>query len=264
MKVFITSTIDDSMVARAIVDGLREKNVDVFWNASIRPGDNILSRVQQAIDSSDVLLLLLSKTAVKSPWIQTEINLALAAKALDERKRILPVVLEPHVDLGPFLNLYTYADLSNAATFTEDVERLLDVIATPDAPSRFETAYYSERAAMRSALDAEAALLHTERTRHAARTVASERRFAYIWAATSALTAFLASLFTLFAAPLALGNIDLLSIWHWFRGLLPLGALLLLAALCLGLFLSLIIMLLQPPSKLLAYLLQRHSKDVSK
>jgi TIR domain len=62
--------------------------MDLF---DIRPAGRLASELERGVTSADVLCILLSPTAVASPWVSDELRHAVAAEA--KGLRILPIIL---------------------------------------------------------------------------------------------------------------------------------------------------------------------------
>jgi hypothetical protein len=92
-NLFISYARQDTDSARSLVKALREKNI-VGWldNADIASGEAVSSAVRDALKRSSVVIVLLSKNALQSQWVQFEIG---AAEALE--KKIIPIILSSDV-----------------------------------------------------------------------------------------------------------------------------------------------------------------------
>src|SRR5439155_26785237 len=91
---------------------------------ALRVGDRIERRIGQLIDEADYVIFVVSNASRESPWSRKEL-----AESLRQRKRILPVVLQPHAIPLKLQGVY-YAD------FTKDPHRGLAQLATVIQPDR--------------------------------------------------------------------------------------------------------------------------------
>ena len=69
MPVFISYSQADKLIVNKLAAHLVKQNASVwvdFWELSV--GDSILNKVQEAIQKSSALLVILSKTSVESEW----------------------------------------------------------------------------------------------------------------------------------------------------------------------------------------------------
>jgi hypothetical protein len=87
--VFISYAISDRDEAERLVSALQVNNVSGWLDkADIAAGDSIPSAVRAALKGSNVVVVLLSPSALRSQWVQFEIG---AAEALG--KKIVPVIV---------------------------------------------------------------------------------------------------------------------------------------------------------------------------
>ncbi|MET0027842.1 MAG: toll/interleukin-1 receptor domain-containing protein [Candidatus Thiodiazotropha sp.] len=90
MEVFISHSHHDRHEATKIRDLLERHGAQAFFDQEeIHPGDDLPDRILQGIKDCDFFLLVWSRNAARSEWVQNEWNLA-----YDERKKILPYVLD--------------------------------------------------------------------------------------------------------------------------------------------------------------------------
>lgn len=105
---FISYTTKDKPFALAVHRDLSAHGVDVFMAAiSLRPGDKWTPKILAAVDASPWVILLASRAACASGFVQQEIG-----RALGGSKKLIPVVwdMEPH-DLPGWLNQYQALDV---------------------------------------------------------------------------------------------------------------------------------------------------------
>jgi len=110
MPIFISYSHADQTIVHQIAADLMKHNAHVWvdsWELNV--GDSIVSRVQQAIQESDALLVVLSKTSVASEWCKKELNAALIRELEEKRVLVLPVLLED-CEVPIFLREKMYAD----------------------------------------------------------------------------------------------------------------------------------------------------------
>jgi hypothetical protein len=89
-KIYISYSRKDANQVQAIVRALELNRHQVFLDIQdIRPGDNWIAALRQAIDSSDILILVMSKNSLGSPVVIDELHYAINAN-----KRIIPIVID--------------------------------------------------------------------------------------------------------------------------------------------------------------------------
>jgi hypothetical protein len=96
-KVFISYAREDSAEATAIADVLRREGFVVYRDQDFLRAGQFGEQLDAAIAGSDVFVLLISRSAVRSTYVTRELHVA-----ADEHLRpVLPVMLED-TDVAPF------------------------------------------------------------------------------------------------------------------------------------------------------------------
>src|ERR1019366_9465903 len=95
-QVFLSYAQADGDVARQIADALQKEGLRVWFDAwELASGDSIVQRIEQAVATSDILVVLLSPNSVASRWVQTELSAAFLSRELRDRAiTIIPAVIE--------------------------------------------------------------------------------------------------------------------------------------------------------------------------
>jgi hypothetical protein len=93
--VFVSYAQADKNVARQVAEALQDAGLLVWIDAwELAPGDSIAQRIEEAIASSDILLVLLSQNSVASQWVQKELSAALSRELRDRAITVIPALLE--------------------------------------------------------------------------------------------------------------------------------------------------------------------------
>lgn len=94
-KLFISYSSHDKETVRNIAVDLRANGFDVWLDEwEIKVGECIVSSVERGIDEADFVILVLSKSSVKSGWVESEWRIAYWDQISDGRIRVLPVLIE--------------------------------------------------------------------------------------------------------------------------------------------------------------------------
>ena len=94
-KAFLSHQSKDKPFVEALGAFLRLNGVDVFIDAwDIFGGDSIPREIEEALDSCDLFLYVLSPAAAESKWVQAEYHAYLYRKLNDQRLRIIPILRE--------------------------------------------------------------------------------------------------------------------------------------------------------------------------
>jgi len=131
MKVFISYSRKDEAVAHLLSYIFRQKNVDCLIDSALRAGEQFDSHLQEMIKESDFVLILLTKNAADSAWVNQEIGFAIACG-----KHIWPLCIER--DIQPYGMLAT-AQSYSLFDWTDPylaIDRLISAIKTPHIKTR--------------------------------------------------------------------------------------------------------------------------------
>ncbi len=127
MPVFISYSHSDELIVNKLAAHLVKHNTNVWvdtWELNV--GDSILNRVQDAIQESSALLVILSKNSVESEWCKKELSAGLMRELDEKRVVVLPVLVEDCA-IPIFLREKMYADLR--ADFKIGLHEVLAAIA---------------------------------------------------------------------------------------------------------------------------------------
>jgi hypothetical protein len=118
-NIFISYSRKDITFVRRLAADLETAGYDVWWDLSdLRGGDNWVRLIADAIEASQVVLVVLSPHSIESEWVRKEYT-----QALSLRKRIIPIMLE--ASRVPFsLNTINYVDFS-AGEYASNLNNLL-------------------------------------------------------------------------------------------------------------------------------------------
>ncbi len=127
MPIFISYSHADKAFVDELALNLVKHGAHVWvdtWELNV--GDSILNRVQEAIQSSSALLIVLSKASVASEWCKKELNAGLM-RELDEKKVIVLPVLVEDCEIPLFLRGQMYADFRK--DFDTGLKALVEAVA---------------------------------------------------------------------------------------------------------------------------------------
>jgi len=97
MRVFISHASEDADLARALAKHLSKMGLEAWSSdADVLPGENWAAKISEALDHSEVMVVLMSPAAVKSKWVREEIQYALGSNRY--AGRVIPVLVEPTED----------------------------------------------------------------------------------------------------------------------------------------------------------------------
>ncbi|MDT7603604.1 MAG: hypothetical protein QOF61_1601, partial [Acidobacteriota bacterium] len=103
-KVFISYSTKDLPIVDYVKRLLTDTSIEVYVaEYSALPGVILDQHIINAIENCDLFILLWSRYSKASEWVPQEIGIATHAK-----RAIMPVVLEPNLDLPGFIKKLKY------------------------------------------------------------------------------------------------------------------------------------------------------------
>lgn len=122
MPVFVNYSHVDKEKIDLIAGHLLRKRTNVWIDRwELRAGDSILNKVQEAVEGSSALLIMLSKASVESEWCKKELTAGLLRELDEKRVVTIPVLLED-CKIPMFLRDKMYAD------FRQDFDAGLSIL----------------------------------------------------------------------------------------------------------------------------------------
>ena len=146
MKVFISHSCQDEVLARRVADGLRKSGLDVWDDRDIFPGDNWAQKLSEALEQAEAMVVLITPRAFQSDSVRREIEYALGGKKFSGR--LIPVVVGPlrnipKNDVPWILWRLNVVNLTNPEKEQDAVERI--AMALRKASEKRPTRKRSER-----------------------------------------------------------------------------------------------------------------------
>lgn len=140
MPIFVSYSHADKEKIDLIAGHLVRKRTSVWIDRwELRAGDSIINKVQEAVEGSSALLIMLSKASVESEWCKKELTAGLF-RELDEKRVVTIPVLLDDCKIPMFLRDKMYADFRT--DFDAGMFTLLESVAQFSNPeqSRLENA----------------------------------------------------------------------------------------------------------------------------
>lgn len=133
MPIFISYSHKDKVFVDKLAIQLVRRNVNVWldrWELSV--GDSLIEKVQEAVDGSSALLVILSKSSTASEWCKKELSAGLLRELEERRVVVLPVMLED-CDVPVFARGKVFADFRT--DFDVGLRALVEGVAKVTNPS---------------------------------------------------------------------------------------------------------------------------------
>lgn len=142
MAIFISYSHEDKDFVDKFAAQLVNNNAHVWvdtWELNV--GDSIVRKVQEAIERSSALIVVLSKSSVTSEWCSKELSAGLVRELEEKRVIVLPVLIED-CEIPMFLREKRYADFRT--DYDAGLNAVLEAIArvTNNAQGRLEEEEY--------------------------------------------------------------------------------------------------------------------------
>lgn len=123
VRAFVSYGSADKACARRVADALQAEGVKVWLDErQLRVGDSLWEEIGRGIESANYVLLLISSKSAQSRWVRREVNAGLATEMTEERKIVLPVLIEP-TEVPVFLRERLYCNLVDG--FEEGIAALV-------------------------------------------------------------------------------------------------------------------------------------------
>jgi hypothetical protein len=125
-NVFISHSSLDKPFVKRLASALSSDGFPVWLDSwKLELGDSLLDRVYDGIDSSSMVLLVISQYAIESGWVNREMNAALLKEEQAGRKFLIPIKVD-NCQAPLKIADRLYADFSTS--FSAPFERLVDVL----------------------------------------------------------------------------------------------------------------------------------------
>lgn len=91
-KVFISYSHQDQLFARSICYALRGAGVDVWYDEHDVEIGGLTPLIKHALQASDILIVLLSPSALASNWVSQEVSWYIQLQSADSSRKIIPII----------------------------------------------------------------------------------------------------------------------------------------------------------------------------
>ena len=158
-SVFISYSSRDAEFATKVAEALEENGIDVWIDRKVQVGDDWRLVIEEALQNADSVLILMSPSALNSPYIAREYQYALSQP--DKPLYVASIEPVPADEIPyPLQNLH-YVDLTQS--LDAHIEKLAQMIKSRQAPHGLKRLYQS------SGADGNFARFHYARSQSATR-----------------------------------------------------------------------------------------------
>jgi hypothetical protein len=141
VKIFISHHPSDGEFARRLAGDLDGAGIETWVDyADLRPGDPILTKVAAGINSSDYMVVILSRHTTDSGWVKAEIAAAIASDTSRSARDVVFSVRRDNVLTPPILDGFSSVDFSNDSEYNQKLAELLRMLHRAPSRRRLTTA----------------------------------------------------------------------------------------------------------------------------
>jgi nucleoside phosphorylase len=144
--VFISYSRQDEAIASKIEEHLKNSGLRVWRDKDrIKPGDLFLKKLETGLEQTAAVVVLVSKSSMKSGWVEEEYSRAISISKEDRKSlRIIPVLIEGITSPPGFLANRSWVDLNDRQKFTQNIDSLIEgiksgLIPTQSPPKRTDS-----------------------------------------------------------------------------------------------------------------------------
>lgn len=125
VKVFISYSRRDALIAQSIADVLKAHGYSPWLDTYIGVGQDWASEIDRGLNSSDIMILLLSPDSLRSPWIRREYTIF-----LERQKPLIPIIVRQldWQEIPPELQRIQWLK-AEAGLQSEQIDKLLEALA---------------------------------------------------------------------------------------------------------------------------------------
>lgn len=126
--VFISYASKDSNAANTIADKCKNLGLDVWIDSNeIEAGEKWRDKIESAIRSCDVVVIIISKDALSSDWVNKEWSIICEEKWSRPKISILPIKLDNTIT-PPFLSNYNEYLITNVYDYDEVKDSIVNLL----------------------------------------------------------------------------------------------------------------------------------------
>jgi hypothetical protein len=162
---FISFQSTDESFAKKLAGSIKaypldERKLEVFfspWN--IKPGDNVIEKIDEGLSKARFFLLILSPEALKADWPTAERAAAIYSDPSGRLGRVIPV-LRRSCSIPPLLRFRNYADFRDESRYDAELTRLLCTLTGQPLPKEISPLALYRETLQRKDVDSESPIVH--------------------------------------------------------------------------------------------------------
>lgn len=112
LKIFIAHASENKNIVQKLANDLIDRGLLVWFDEwEIKVGDSLVEKINQGIENSSFMAIVLSKNSIGKPWFKKEINAGFMKELNNRGVYLLPLLLED-CKIPPLLSDKKYANFS--------------------------------------------------------------------------------------------------------------------------------------------------------
>jgi hypothetical protein len=129
-SIFLSHSHADNRFVRRLAKDLTQNGIRIWLDeAEMMVGDSLIEKISKAIDETDYVGVVLSKSSVKSRWVKKEVSIAMTKEIRGRQVTILPILLED-CNVPSYLSDRIYADFRNLKSYRQQLARIVVKVTT--------------------------------------------------------------------------------------------------------------------------------------
>jgi len=131
-KAFVSHSGQDRQFVDRFVRDLWAVGIKAWYSKwEIKPGDSIPAKIDEGIEDCEFFIIVLSKSSIHAPWVQIELQAAIARKANGKVRKIIPITIDDCDDFPPIIDSLCREDFANQS-YESALKRVHDSIFEVD------------------------------------------------------------------------------------------------------------------------------------
>jgi hypothetical protein len=124
-KVFLSHSSVDKAMVRTLAQDIEAAGYSIWLDErELLPGDKLLERIAEAVSTSRVMLVVISRASVTSKWLRQELTVV-SERMVRGECRVIPVLIED-VEIPSELRGLVYADIRS--NYSDGLGRIVNAI----------------------------------------------------------------------------------------------------------------------------------------
>lgn len=110
MRIFLSHSSKDKPFVEKLAKDILRLDIEVWLDKwEMKVGDSLFDKIEEGLETSDYLIIILSKNSVNSSWVRKELNAFLCDEILSKSVKVLPVLIDD-CNIPIFIREKLYAD----------------------------------------------------------------------------------------------------------------------------------------------------------